>query len=112
MYDTWAFRNAWQVDWTGQPPESEADTDPVAEVEAGGGTTKVVSIQAEEVDSDDGLNRKFQGRRRRRLPGSTRRLAAMRLGADTYVALYGGSELLFTAGLRQQGEPSSSLAAS
>ncbi len=40
---------------------------------------------------------------RQPLPKSTRQLAAELLGADTYVALYGGSELLFTAGLRGVG---------
>ncbi|GIL50179.1 hypothetical protein Vafri_6306 [Volvox africanus] len=81
LYSTTAFRDFWQVDWVGQP-EPEVDDRGVAD-----------SSSRDPPDLP------------RRLPASTRRLAKERLGADTYVALYGGSELLFAAGLRQPPGP-------
>ncbi|GIM10573.1 hypothetical protein Vretimale_14169 [Volvox reticuliferus] len=81
LYNTTAFRDFWQIDWVGQP-----------EPEAAPG------VAASSSPDPPGPPR--------RLPASTRRLAKECLGADTYVALYGGSELLFAAGLRQPLAPS------
>ncbi|GLI63135.1 hypothetical protein VaNZ11_006043 [Volvox africanus] len=81
LYSTTAFRDFWQVDWVGQP-------------EAEVGNRGVEDSSSRDSPAPP-----------RRLPASTRRLAKERLGVDTYVALYGGSELLFAAGLRQPPGP-------
>ncbi|GLC46460.1 hypothetical protein PLESTM_001877900 [Pleodorina starrii] len=95
LYDTRAFGECWQIDWTGQP-----------EPEAAGGAEGAAGDGAEGAGAADaagaGAASDPHQWRRRLLPASTRRLAKERLGADTYVALYGGSELLFVAGLRPQ----------
>ncbi|KAG2451829.1 hypothetical protein HYH02_003605 [Chlamydomonas schloesseri] len=73
-----AFQAAWAVDW------------------------RATSLKEQDGDTDRTLqgNASGSGGEARPLPPSTRQLAAARLGADTYVALYGGAELLFVAGLR------------
>ncbi|GLC49977.1 hypothetical protein PLESTB_000329000 [Pleodorina starrii] len=94
LYDTRAFGECWQIDWTGQP-------EPEARGGAGGAAGAGAAAGAADAAGAEGASDPHQ-RRRRPLPASTRRLAKERLGADTYVALYGGSELLFVAGLRPQ----------
>ncbi|KAG2441726.1 hypothetical protein HXX76_003341 [Chlamydomonas incerta] len=71
-----AFQSAWAVDWAASSTPAPA---PGAGAEAAAGGSETAA---------------------RPLPPSTRQLAAARLGADTYVALYGGAELLFVAGLK------------
>ncbi len=88
LYDTAAFRDCWQVDWAGQPdlaaPQQQHQQQQPAR------------------DADGVVARDEAGARSPlRLPASTRQLAMERLGADTYVPLYGGSELLFACGLRE-----------
>lgn len=81
LYDSTAFASAWALD-PGQ--EHEGQQDGACAVGAGQPGARGAGC-------------------RQPLPKSTRQLAAELLGADTYVALYGGSELLFTAGLRGAG---------
>ena len=130
LYDTDAFATRWAVDWAQQPPppdEAVPSKDPggdeqaAAAEPAGPAAAEPAATPAgpdgpcsgadegsdvtPEPSSAAGHPPEVQsgaaGAPHRRLPASTQRLALERLGAETYVALYGGSELLFSAGLRQ-----------
>ncbi|PNW71476.1 hypothetical protein CHLRE_16g655900v5 [Chlamydomonas reinhardtii] len=86
-----AFQAAWAVDWPAtalMPGRTEASPGAAAGAEAAGAEAGEGAGEGARVEDAA-----------RPLPPSTRQLAAARLGADTYVALYGGAELLFVAGL-------------
>ncbi|GFR50224.1 hypothetical protein Agub_g12403, partial [Astrephomene gubernaculifera] len=99
LYGTEAFAGQhWQVDWR-ETERMEGSQQQGQEEQQEG---QQVQQQGTVAGAGDSQGDQQQQRPAKRLPRSTRQLALERLGADTYVALYGGSELLFVAGVRQK----------